>query len=285
MGTAGRVRRLNGRRAGELAGAAALVVAGLLAAALPAGGIDVVGEGEAITGEGRVTVTRPPGGPGGGGGGGGRPALGPEELIAEAELRFDAGTGGRCLAVRSRPGDPNSSEALAAEARIIDLSGRYPPCPGAEAGPAVPAAPSPAAIAELVWRDRMVLPRPEPRIAPGWAVAGKRAHLELGGPRSASGTFDALGATVTISATVTSFDVDWGDGTLERGRTGSGGPWPTGDVHHAYARAGDFDVVVVQRWRGTWQIGALGGVVRGTLSTEGRIEDLEVREVQAVRHR
>lgn len=246
--------------------------------------LDVGGEGSSIGIEGR----RPGQGGAGGGGGtgsggsGGGTGAAPTGWIVFAEVRVDPATGGRCVRIGNRPGDPNSSEAFAGEARAFDLAGRFPTCPGSAPAPAVP---STAAIAEQLWRDRMDLPPPAPTIAPGWAITGKAAHLEIGGARSTTRTFDVLGTVVTVTATATTYDVDWGDGTVSRRVTSRGGPWPSGDVRHVWTRAGRHDVVVTEHWTGTWSTATERGAVRGTLATSGRIDAFEVRDVQAVRRR
>ncbi|MDQ3575914.1 MAG: hypothetical protein M3404_13530, partial [Actinomycetota bacterium] len=93
---------------------------------------------------------------------------------------------------------------------------------------------SPGAAAQMMWRDQVKLPSPEPYIAPGKAITGLAAFLEIRGPRTTAQSFNVFGYALTINATATSYDVDWGDGTWSRGLASAGGPWPDGDVRHVY---------------------------------------------------
>ena len=137
-----------------------------------------------------------------------------------------------------------------------------------------------------MWRDQMKLPKPEPYIAPGKAITGLAAFLEIRGPRTTSQSFNVFGYALTITATATSYDVDWGDGTRSRGLTSAGGPWPYGDVRHVYTNMGKYTVQVVEHWSGTWSVaGGGGGAVAGTLSSEGVIPAFPVDQLQAVRNR
>ena len=145
---------------------------------------------------------------------------------------------------------------------------------------------SPGAAAQQVWRDQVKLPPPEPYIAPGKAITGLAAFLEIRGPRTRTQPFNVFGYALTITATASSYDVDWGDGTWSRGLTSSGGPWPNGDVRHVFTNQGNYRVRVVEHWTGTWSVaGGGGGAVDGMLSSEGRIEAFPVVQVQAVRNR
>ncbi len=132
----------------------------------------------------------------------------------------------------------------------------------------------------------MKLPKPEPYIAPGKAITGLAAFLEIRGAPTTSQSFNVFGYALTITATVTSYDVDWGDGSWSRGLTSPGGPWPHGDVRHVYTDMGTYTVRVVEHWSGTWSVaGGGGGEVAGTLSTEGVIPAFPVDQLQAVRNR
>ena len=163
------------------------------------------------------------------------------------------------------------------------LMGSYGLCP---ASPPAPARPSPATVAYQLWQDQMRLPRPEPYIAPGKAITGLEAFLEIRGSRAASQSFSVFGYNLTITATASSYDVDWGDGRWSRGVRSAGGPWPHGDVRHTYTVAGTYTVRVFENWAGTWSLaGGGGGAIEGELQTEGRIEAFPVVQVQAVRNR
>jgi hypothetical protein len=187
-----------------------------------------------------------------------------------------------CYDLESQP--PSGSQAdVYQEIAAYELSYRVPLCDGLVAP--IPTL-SPGAAAQMVWRDQMKLPPPEPYIAPGKAITGLRAFMEIRGPRTVTQTFNVFGYALTITATASSFDVDWGDGSWSRGLTSSGGPWPNGDVRHVYTTQGTYTVRVFERWTGTWSLaGGGGGSVGGALSSEGRIEAFPVVQVQAVRNR
>lgn len=214
-----------------------------------------------------------------------RPARAPAPpTILDPQVRLDPATGERCFHIGTRPGDPNSFLALENELRAMRLQGSMPRCGRAHA-PAPPR-PSPGAVALQVWRDEMPLPRPEPTIAPGKAITGKEAFLEIGGAESATVPFSVFGYDLTLTALALGYDVDWGDGTWSRNVRSRGGPWPHGDVRHTYTTEGTYRVRVIQHWTATWSMPAVGGgAVPGTLSTEGMIPELRVVQVQAVRNR
>ena len=149
-----------------------------------------------------------------------------------------------------------------------------PPCPE-PAGQAV----SPRAIAVRHWEE-IPLPKPNPRIAPGWGITGKLAYLETNGTTTYTHTSPTPLGELRIVARGR-YVVDWGDGEESGPHSSEGGPWPEGDITHDYLWAGTYDVVVTERWTATWQIGATGGVLH-ELETIGRIDDFVVREIQAV---
>ena len=208
----------------------------------------------------------------------------PANYLMDVQLRFDATLGRTCVQVGLRfvVGGANSRAAIDAEARLVRLLRNSPLCP---ASAPVPARVSPGAVALALWRERVKLPLPAPRIAPGWGIVGKEAYLEIGGPRDpAPWTFDALGYTITITAR-SRYEVDWGDGALARGLTSQGGPWPTGEITHPYQVDGAYRVTVRQQWTATWSAsnGEQGAIDEG-LQTVGTLE-FPVRELQAVRDR
>ncbi|MDP9071063.1 MAG: hypothetical protein M3N68_07225, partial [Actinomycetota bacterium] len=152
--------------------------------------------------------------------------------------------------------------------------------------PATPPRTSPAVQANEYWKqvgeDR--LPKPRPHIAPGYMLAGKTAYLE--GNTAMTDRFDhptPLGP-LTIDAKSQLF-VDWGDGGGVQGPfDNTGGPWPHGTITHYWTNAGRYDIVVTQRWTATWHLSGSSGEL-SELATVGRIEDFEVRQLQAVRNR
>ena len=227
----------------------------------------------------------------GGGPGGVRLALDPNDprndpanYVIDVQVRFEPALGSTCVRVGQRflAGGANSRAALDAEARLLRLLRNSPVCPGR--APA-PARPSSGAVALALWRERVKLPPPAPRIAPGWGIVGKEAYLEIGGERDPGPwRFDALGYTITITAR-SRYEVDWGDGSRSDGLTSQGGPWPTGEITHPYQVDGAYRVTVRQRWTATWSAtnGEQGAIDEG-LQTVGTLE-FPVRELQAVRER
>ena len=208
----------------------------------------------------------------------------PANYLMDVQVRFDATLGGSCVQVGQRfvLGAGNSRAALDAEARVLRLLRNYPLCSGSAP---VPARLSAGAVALALWRDQVKLPPPAPRIAPGWGIVGKEAYLEIGGPRDPGPwRFDAFGYTITITAR-SRYEVDWGDGSLARGLTSQGGPWPTGKIRHPYQVDGAYRVTVRQQWTATWSAtnGEQGAIDEG-LQTVGTLE-FPVRELQAVRER
>jgi hypothetical protein len=168
------------------------------------------------------------------------------------------------------------------EALAMELATEFGPCPNS---PRLPnGALTPAAAAALVWEDVVELPDPELRVAPGHALTGKPAYLEILSPRTLHTTTTAFGHEVELSVTSV-LDVSWGDGTTETNITRTGGPWPTGDITHTYTDITvQAPVRVTQRWRATWKVGAQTGVIADQLFTETTLP-LEVRQLQGVRER
>lgn len=210
-----------------------------------------------------------------------QPAAKPIEYIMDVELRTDPVTGGRCAYLFNRPGDPLGSEAAENELRSLRLVPAYGVCSNSPVAPR--ARPTPGVAAALAWERQVQLPGPSLRIAPGWALTGKTAYLEVMGPRELNREYEALGYPITIDATST-LDVDWGDGTVERGIRRRGGAWPEGDITHVYTDLGTYTVTVTQRWTANWRVGTQRGVIADRLVTIGSLQ-LEARQVQAVRNR
>jgi hypothetical protein len=163
------------------------------------------------------------------------------------------------------------------EAAWATIVGNYGLCPGVT----LPQA-DPAILAEVFWGE-VLLPKPAPKIEPGWAMTGRLAYLETQAPLTQTFTRDTPLGPLTITATG-EFLVDWGDGTRTGPHQDAGAPWPDGRITHGYTRATTLDVVVTEQWRATWALAGRTGDLTA-LRTEGRIQDLPVREVQAVRNR
>jgi hypothetical protein len=191
--------------------------------------------------------------------------------------------GSRCVRVIRRGYPDPMSAAVAEDTENVLWSltlEDYPPCPGAQAPVRTP-----ATEAATFWRlqGEDLLPKPAPRIAPGYMLAGKLAYLETGATMATRFEHATPLGPLTIEATSTVF-VDWGDGTGRDGpHAGPGGPWPNGTITHTWTTAKPYDVTVVQRWTATWRLGGTSGTLDG-LTTEARIEDFPVRQLQAVRN-
>ena len=175
-------------------------------------------------------------------------------------------------------GAASSRAAFEAEMRTLRLMATYDFCPGVTR-PRL----SPTSTARQVIEEFEPAP-PRPYIAPGYAITGKAAYLETRGnlhpPRQTRST--ALGSIdVTFSGRYT---VDWGDGTVETYDV-EGGPWPDGRVTHTYTDVGRYDVVVTVDWVADWEVAGATGRIDDGLSGVGRIDDFEVRQLQAVRDR
>ena len=136
--------------------------------------------------------------------------------------------------------------------------------------------------AQAFWGS-VPLPRPAPRIAPGWAVTGRRGYLETGNGPAARFVRDTPHGQLVIDA-VGRYYVDWGDGNATGPHDGPGLPWPSGTITHTYERVGEYEVVVTQRWTADWHLGDESGHLTG-LATHGRIGRFPARELQAVRNR
>jgi hypothetical protein len=157
---------------------------------------------------------------------------------------------------------------------IGNIFAQYEPCPE-EPGTAI----SPRTIAIRHW-ETIALPAPKPHIAPGWGITGKLAYLETNGTTTHTHTSPTPLGELRIEATGV-YHVDWGDGEKSGPHRREGAPWPNGTITHDYIWAGTYDVVVTQQWTATWRIGPHSGVLH-ELRTTGRIDDFEVRQIQAV---
>jgi hypothetical protein len=148
-----------------------------------------------------------------------------------------------------------------------------------------PSIPPPSLTAAKFFTTRE-LPSPTLQIQPGEAVVGLLAYLQITG--STSRTFvvrDGFGNTITIQATG-SYQVDWGDGTVDDVGQDSGGPYPNGDVTHAYQRSGRFNVVVTETWKAAWSSAGTLGDLAGAIparTTVGTLPDFPAHDVQANR--
>jgi hypothetical protein len=205
----------------------------------------------------------------------------PKTYIVDVTLRVGP-DGARCAYVFMTQGDPASSEADRNEMLAIQLASEYGICQNSPRR--LDGTLDPATAAALVWQDSVELPDPVLEVKPGHAITGKPAYLEISSPRTLRTTTSAFGHAVELSVTSV-LDIDWGDGTVERGVTRQGGPWPSGDISHVYVDTyQQAPVHVTQRWKATWRVGTQSGVITDQLFTESTLP-LPVRELQAVRER
>lgn len=151
----------------------------------------------------------------------------------------------------------------------------YAPCPQDPNQPAE----EPSVVAARYW-EQIPLPKPNPHIAPGWAITGKLSYLETNGQLHYEYRNSTLGGPLEIAATG-AYYVDWGDGESTGPHTREGKPWPDGEITHDYVWAKAYDIVVTERWTATWSLGGRSGVLR-ELRTTGRIDDFPARQIQAV---
>jgi hypothetical protein len=124
------------------------------------------------------------------------------------------------------------------------------------------------------------------QIAPGRALTGMPAYLELAGTTEATEVVplpDGLGE-LRIEAAVVEHVVDFGDGSAPVVTTSLGAPWngdPSQQIAHTYQDTGARTVTVDTRWGARFVAPGL------TEDLEPRVEtaslDLQVNQVQAVR--
>ena len=140
----------------------------------------------------------------------------------------------------------------------------------------------PAEQAAFAFIYEYVTPSPDPYIAPGFAITGKRAYVETRGPlqHEPAARETELGL-LTVRFEAVGFTVDWGDGTPATEHESPGLAWPQGTAVHTFQHMGAYDITVAQRWRAVWQLGSESGelILTGEPVT---IDDFEVRQVQAV---
>jgi hypothetical protein len=226
------------------------------------------------------------GGDGDGGGDGG-PTTEPVDT-GPREGYYSVGTregedGERCWRVRwwDSPGYEPSEDSWdyeeAVEVGEETFGDAYDRCPDDEA------APDPTGAVHAVWTAAAFLPDNDLHVAPGWAMTGMPAYLEVQGERTFEHRTD-LPAPFSMAVTFegsAEYEVDWGDGTVTGPHASAGGPHPEGDIVHTYADTTQTEVVVTATWTGVWSVGEH----RGELPPIERRHELplEVRELQSVR--
>lgn len=198
--------------------------------------------------------------------------------------RIDTGTDGQpCLTTGWREvTDPSLGDAIfqTPDTDSASIGPQYPPCPQSPNVPAeVARTPTPVVIAIDYWEE-VPLPVPKPYIAPGWAIVGKLGYLETRGATQHVYRTDTVLGPLEIVATGRYY-VDWGDGESSGPHSREGKPWPEGEITHDYIWAGQYDIVLTERWTATWSLAGNSGVLR-ELRTTGRIDDFPARQIQAV---
>jgi hypothetical protein len=191
--------------------------------------------------------------------------------------------GERCWRVRwwDSPGYEPSEDSWdyeeAVEVGEETFGDAYDRCPDDEA------APDPTGAVHAMWTAAALLPDNDLHVAPGWAMTGMPAYLEVQGERTFEHRTD-LPAPFSMAVTFegsAEYEVDWGDGTVTGPHATAGGPHPEGDIVHTYADTTQTEVVVTATWTGVWSVGEH----RGELPPIERRHELplEVRELQSVR--
>jgi hypothetical protein len=122
------------------------------------------------------------------------------------------------------------------------------PCP-----PGDPAGtpPIPGWMYRAAARNMIKPPPPQLFIAPGFAIPGKRAFLETGGPEQVFGDGTAFGSPLSWDCRYDSSTVQW-SGIPVTGHVPfhrrNAGPWPNGGVSHVFDEPGPVSANVRERW-------------------------------------
>jgi hypothetical protein len=91
-----------------------------------------------------------------------------------------------------------------------------------------------------------------------------------------------LGYQVEIEPVLRSVDYVYGDGSSSGPTTSLGGPYPSGDVHKAYERAGDFPVRADVRYGGRFRVAGGDWIdIPGEVTIRGVEETLAVKTAHA----
>ena len=205
-------------------------------------------------------------------------------------------TGEACIDLRYRANvEPNSETAIEWERQTLQMTAD-PRLDGAADrwcdAAAAAAAPTPTLQATGFVRQ-IPLPQPQLAIDPGFALTGMPAYLVIGNQLGFTVTEDLEGwGPMQVDFTPTSFEVDWGDGTVENisdGRTGVRWNGPEAQqISHVYVDsdrhrglAGDNVVTVTSTWSADWSVAGFTGTVTGMIIDE--TFELPVREYRAVR--
>lgn len=138
------------------------------------------------------------------------------------------------------------------------------------------------AFIEQAWQSEVQPPPPSPlQVAPGKALTGLTAYLEIGGdPNPVTTLPNPIGPDVVITMTPR-YVISWGDGA-STDTTSQGGPYPSGDLTHVYTEAEPVVVTVQAYWTATWSAGGAGDELPELAEPTEASLDLPVEERQVV---
>lgn len=117
------------------------------------------------------------------------------------------------------------------------------------------------------------------------AVVNMPTYFSAQGSGPLSGTFGPAVARITINATP-EYVWSWGDGSAPLTTTSTGGPYPSGDVHHTYRAPATRTVTLTTRWTATFVVDTAFGQfgpfeVGGPQIAPSTSQQLRVREGRA----
>jgi hypothetical protein len=193
------------------------------------------------------------------------------------------GPNGLCSATGPNQGSPLNIQAFWAAGVVLPICVAAATPSAAPAGKNGVPAVDPAAISVAFWRT-VPLPKPAPRVPPGYAVTGLPAYLVTNGTlHPASYQANTPLGPLTIDATGT-YSVDWGDNSSPAW-TGpyrqEGQAYPYGTISHTFDDVGTVTITVVENWTATWTLGLDHGVLPD-LETRATLPNLQIRQLQAV---
>lgn len=136
-------------------------------------------------------------------------------------------------------------------------------------------------VAAMYWEGASSPPPPTPlHVAPGRALTGLPAYLEIGGDNPYTETHDTPLGVLTFSMTPR-YVVSWGDGATVETES-QGGPYPDGDLVHTYTDAEAITITVDAYWRTGWTLaGESGSLPERPVPTSADL-DLDVEQRQVV---
>lgn len=261
-----------------LAAAASFAGAGPVAAQDPPPDVDDVGNTVVVTDTSGVPLgAEPPTGSTGSGPGGPPPTYSVDffDGVAPEDGTFEYDDGCWGIAIAEGSGGSTWAEAQATLTEYNDAQA-WGACAAAETFDLT-------AYVLQSWRSVVRPPPPSPlEVAPGRAVTGLRAYLEIGGDPAPTTTLaNPIGPDVVITMTPR-YVVGWGDGTSVE-TDSQGVPWPggAGEISHVFTEAEDVTVTVDAYWRATWTAGGAGGSLPELPAPTSASLDLPVEQYQA----